>query len=121
MPRTRNFHVCPDADCGELVPQGTRRCPKHERSYGAAAKQRSSEWNWVYQSPRWRGLRRQVRREQPFCLCGCNTVWTDLDHVVGMAEGGEPFARENVEGRCKRSHSAKTATETFPRGRDRVP
>lgn len=65
----------------------------------------------IYQHPTWRGLRARVRAEQPFCRCGCNQPWTDLDHIIPLAEGGAPFDRANLEGRCKESHSRKTAGE----------
>jgi hypothetical protein len=104
MPRPKPWSVCNEPGCPELV-KGAR-CPAHERAS-------SANYRWVYSSPMWRGLKRQVRQEQPFCLCGCQTVWIDLDHLVPLAAGGEPFARHNVEGRCKRSHSRKTAGETW--------
>jgi hypothetical protein len=118
---SRRQHVCAEDGCPELVPGGTERCPKHEAERNAAQdsryKGRSADWRWVYDSPRWRALRRRVRREQPFCLCGCRSPWTDLDHTPPLrqilAEGGDPFARESVEGRCKRSHSEKTAKEVL--------
>lgn len=117
---TRKYKVCPAADCPELVGPG-EQCPRHPReAFGGASGRRGVRHHVeVYSSPRWRALRRQVRREQPFCLCGCNTVWTELDHVVAINDGGEPFSRENVEGRCRKSHAAKTSREITARRTDR--
>ena len=110
------LQTCAEPDCPNLVYEG--RCREH-----AAARDReikdNSPWRWVYKSPLWRALRRQVRREQLVCVgyAGevCYEVWTVLDHKVALQDGGEPFARENVQGMCARHHNAKTADEVNAR------
>jgi 5-methylcytosine-specific restriction protein A len=102
---------CAEPGCDQLVTKG--RCPKHARqqdvSYVRAGKR-------IYASARWRGLRRQVLREQPFCqVLGCFTLATDVDHVVPIRDGGAPFRRANLQALCKKHHSEKTITEVFGR------
>ena len=75
----------------------------------------------LYDSKEWKQLRDLARCQDPFCVdCraeGCLIPWTDLDHIVDMADGGAPLSMDNVAGRCKRHHSAKTArTRGFHRG-----
>lgn len=76
----------------------------------------------LYDSAEWQDLRELARVRDPFCVdckgTGCLMPWTDLDHIVDMADGGEPLSLDNVIGRCKRHHSAKTArTRGFHRKR----
>jgi hypothetical protein len=76
----------------------------------------------LYDSKEWEQLRDLARVHDPFCVdCkaeGRLVPWTDLDHIVDIADGGEPLSLDNVAGRCKPHHSAKTArTRGFHRGR----
>lgn len=67
----------------------------------------------LYDSKAWEQLRDLARVRDPFCVdCraeGRLQPWSDLDHTVDMAEGGAALSLDNVEGRCKKHHSAKTA------------
>jgi len=76
----------------------------------------------IYDSPRWRGLRRTVHAETDFCAVpGCNRAWTHLDHIVPLREileaGGDPYARSIVQPLCKPHHSRKTMAEIRQRSR----
>lgn len=114
MPRF--LQVCAESGCPQLVSHG--RCPKHAREYDHQIRERSS-WRWVYADPRWRSLRRQVREEQLLCVgyAGevCREVWRELDHIVALQDGGQPFERTNVQGLCRSHHSTKTADEVNSR------
>ena len=81
-----------------------------DRKYKAVA------WRWVYADPRWKMLKAQVRREQPWCAVpGCEQPTRECDHIVPLRDGGELFDRRNVQGLCKKHHSEKTAEETWGR------
>lgn len=74
----------------------------------------------IYNSRRWRGLRRTVLRARPWCeATDCHNLATDLDHIVPLrvilANGADPFDLANVQPLCKRHHSEKTAREVFSR------
>jgi 5-methylcytosine-specific restriction endonuclease McrA len=70
----------------------------------------------VYNDPRWKRLCAQVKREQPTCaVTGCTERTTDVDHVLGLQDGGDPFNRANLQGLCKKHHSSKTASEVNAR------
>lgn len=105
----KRLRPCLEQGCPDLVYKG--RCAKHTRST------REERWGKdLYQSAVWRGLRRLVRREQPFCAVpGCNNPTTDVDHIVALRDGGEPFDRANLQGLCKKCHSEKTAKEVWGR------
>lgn len=57
---------------------------------------------------RWRKLRAQVLREQPFCaVAGCNRASTQVDHVLALARGGDPYDRSNLQGMCATHNAMK--------------
>lgn len=115
--------VCLEEGCPELV-SGGGRCAVHARERARRIERengyRENGWRWVYNDPRWRALRRQVKREQPWCgVEWCDYPTTDADHRLALRDGGPPFERANVWGLCKRHHSQKTAAEV--RGETWVP
>jgi len=116
------LHVCADPECPELCEPGEPYCAEHALD-AADVRQASdrkikarSTWRWVYKDPRWQGLRRQVRLEQPFCIvAGCQELTHDIDHVVALQDGGAPFDRDNVQGMCAKDHARKTREEVRAR------
>ncbi len=107
--------ACPAPGCPELVVRGY--CPDHKNmgyQRDDAAKDRAK----VYASPRWRGLRRRIMREQPWCaVIGCNNLATDLDHImplrVILETGGDPYARVGLQPLCAKHHGEKTRQEQY--------
>lgn len=63
----------------------------------------------LYSSKRWQMTRRRVLFEQPLCPCGA--IATDVDHIVAIEDGGDPWARTNLQGLCGPCHSRKTRAE----------
>lgn len=67
---------------------------------------------WPYNTGRWHRLRRAKLRETPLCEhCVRATVATQVDHVVAIAKGGDPWAWENLQSLCSSCHSRKTNRE----------
>ncbi len=74
----------------------------------------------VRSSARWRRVRALVLASQPLCA----DIWgwhaaeqrvvlaTQVDHVVGLSEGGEAYSTENLQPLCSRCHSLKTQRES---------
>lgn len=85
------------------------RCAAHSR-----AKERGTNraGRKVYNTKRWQIVRRRVLFEQPLCAEeGCDEIATDVDHIVPIAKGGDPFARSNLAALCHSHHSQKTRRE----------
>lgn len=106
----RPERFCASPGCGQRVLRG------HCRQHALALEQQrhNLEVRRWYRTQRWFALRDQVRRERPFCddceKAGTLTPWTDLDHT--LPHRGDPvlfWSRENVSGKCKAHHTAKTA------------
>jgi len=102
---------CGDKRCPNLSKR--RFCPKHEREYKA----RHPSARGVYNSRQWDELKAQVLREEPICAVShCTELSTEADHILGVRQRPDlAFVRMNLQGMCKRHHSAKTARETFGR------
>lgn len=69
----------------------------------------------VYDTVRWRKLRASVLAENPRCVdCykqGVLTLATVADHDTPINQGGDPWDRSNIVGRCVRCHNRKSARE----------
>jgi 5-methylcytosine-specific restriction endonuclease McrA len=110
------LRVCSEPDCPELITGEGYRCRAHQRARAREVREKSRDWNWVYSTPTWRGLRRQVKREQPWCASsGCTELSAEVDHIIAMQDGGDPFNRQNLQGLCKRHHAQKTNEEVRSR------
>ena len=103
---TRLLRPCPDPDCGELLASGTRH--DHRRREPR-----------VTDTGRWQRLRRAAIAEHRRTVGDWCPGWRrdphpatrlTLDHVVPLAQGGEPFGAVQVL--CASCNAAK---------RDRLP
>lgn len=76
----------------------------------------------VYDKRAWKRIRAQQLRREPLCaMCmerGVAKPAVDVDHVVPLADGGEPFAFENMRSLCHEDHARVTAAARL--GRDVV-
>lgn len=66
----------------------------------------------LYNSGRWQKLRAAKLRVCPLCeYCPPDRRMpaTQVDHRVAIADGGDPWAWENLASVCQRCHSQKTA------------
>jgi 5-methylcytosine-specific restriction endonuclease McrA len=106
---------CLDFPCPEDA-EYRGRCRIHARKLDRQFKKRSPRSRKVYSSRKWRGMRMQVLREQPWCAAdGCNSLALEVDHIVPIEEGGAPFERANLVAYCKKHHSSKTARSVWGR------
>jgi 5-methylcytosine-specific restriction endonuclease McrA len=61
-----------------------------------------------YRSGGWRAARERQLRMEPTCrICGRKA--THVDHIVPMAEGGDPFGA--LQSLCEEHHRTKTTAE----------
>lgn len=82
------------------------RCADHARTRNRVTHRNRD----VYNSKRWRLLRRAVLFDDPLCR-ECGRIATDVDHVKPIEDGGAPFDRENCQPLCASCHSRKTRRE----------
>lgn len=94
--------LCIQPGCaGRAVYRG--RCAEHARRRECEIKRAGRA---LYRTKRWRMTRRAVLATQPVCECG--ELTTDVHHKVDIADGGDPWAPENLEALCHSCHSRLT-------------
>ena len=102
--------VCLEPRCPE-PPVYRGRCREHSRKREKVTHKRN-----IYGLKRWRILRRSILAKHPLCQHeGCGELATDVDHIVAIEDGGDPWNPEGLQSLCRRHHSAKTAREVRER------
>ena len=99
--------------CREQALPRKSRCDFHQRELERerSARRRERPAGDVYKRKLWLMRREQVLREQPICAICNDRLSEEVDHIVPLAEGGDPYRRDGLQGICKQCHSAKTARE----------
>jgi 5-methylcytosine-specific restriction endonuclease McrA len=87
------------------------RCAQHART----RERRTHPNRSLYNSKRWKILRRRVLFEEPLCRV-CGVIATVADHIVAYEDGGPFWSRPNLQGLCDSCHSKKTNAELRARG-----
>jgi 5-methylcytosine-specific restriction protein A len=86
------------------------RCATHSRQREKATHPNKR----LYNSRRWEYARRRQLFDHPLCQCDnpeCNEIATDVDHIVPIEKGGDPFDRANLQSLAHDCHSRKTRRE----------
>ena len=90
------------------------RCAEHARSNDRNIRRAGRR---IYNTAKWRHTRERVLSEQPLCATeGCDTISTDVHHIVDLDDGGDPWARSNLEALCLACHSRITRSEQLSTG-----
>lgn len=113
---SRPPNPCTEPGCSALLHPSrsnrSGRCERHRRA--ADRRVKAGQPHRAYGTPRWRRIRAQVLREEPVCR-DCDAPSVEVDHIsprrLELEAGRDPDRRENLQGLCRRHHSAKTARE----------
>ena len=96
--------LCTEPRCGN--PAAYRgRCTTHAPPH----EQATHPNRHIYNTKRWRILRRTILHTQPLCPCG--HIATDVDHIQAIQDGGNPWNPTNLQPLCRQCHGMKTAQE----------
>ena len=63
---------------------------------------------WPYGTRQWRYTRLHKLSASPWCEV-CGGVADQVDHVVAVEAGGQPFDQANLQSLCQQCHSSKSA------------
>lgn len=61
----------------------------------------------LYESPRWRGMRKAYMQENPVCV-KCTQPAKYLDHIIPISQGGSVWDKSNLQGLCASCNGRKT-------------
>jgi 5-methylcytosine-specific restriction protein A len=93
------------------------RCDEHrKRIERERSRARRAATNGVYKRRKWELTRRAVLARDPICKVCDNALSTEVDHIVPLAEGGDPYDPAGLQGICSPCHWEKTARENAARG-----
>ena len=91
---------------------GKGRCDEHRKPIERErSRQRREATKGVYKRKRWEMARRFVLRRDPICKVCDNALSTEVDHVVPLADGGDPYDPVGLQGICSPCHWRKTGAE----------
>jgi 5-methylcytosine-specific restriction protein A len=91
-----------------------RRCPSCEKERN---QQRGSASSRGY-DVEWRKCREEFLKLNPICeISNCDEKATDVDHIVGLREGGAKLDFNNLRAFCHRHHSQRTGRDQVKVGR----
>ncbi len=89
-----------------------RRCPSCEKERNDL---RGTSAQRGYDAE-WRKFRLSYLRKFPKC-CECDEPATDVDHIIGLRDGGAKLDEENCRAFCHRHHSQRTGRDQVKVGR----
>ena len=76
--------------------------------------------NRFYNTKAWRETRRDVLERHLGCeqcaRLGLLTPATEVDHIVPLSRGGDPYALDNLQALCRPCHSRKTRRDNINHG-----
>ena len=91
---------------------GKGRCDEHRKPIERErSRARRAATNGVYKRKKWELTRRAVLARDPICKVCDAALSTEVDHIVPLAQGGEPYRLDGLQGICSPCHWRKTGAE----------
>lgn len=102
--------LCGEPRCGnDATYRG--RCIVHSKEHDRSILRSGRA---IYSTKRWKMVRKRQLFEEPLCRV-CEAVATDVDHIIAIEDGGDQWAKSNLQSLCTRHHSQKTRSEQVMR------
>jgi len=108
--------ICKEPGCSTLINGDSTYCEKHIRSKRVPFQNAVRSNESLYNTTKWRKLRKQILKDIPYCVrCG-TTINLELHHKI-PPRGDEDsfFDEDNLIPVCKRCHRLETAREILNR------
>jgi 5-methylcytosine-specific restriction protein A len=116
MPHT----PCLEAGCPNIA-TSRGRCDEHRRELERerSRRRRAERGPRIHGTKKWQTTRLRKLAKNPICEACDKELAVEVDHIVPLNRGGDPYAFENLSSLCSPCHWAKTARENreSPRGR----
>ena len=103
--------LCLEPRCAR--PQtGRGRCDEHRKPIERERSRRRREaTRGVYKRRLWETPRRAVLARDPICRVCEDALSTEVDHIIPLSQGGDPYRLDGLQGLCSPCHRGKTGTE----------
>jgi 5-methylcytosine-specific restriction protein A len=104
--------LCLAEGCPEVA-TGRGRCDEHRRELELerSSRRRAERGPRVYGKKKWQTTRLRKLAMNPICEACDKELAVEVDHIVPLNRGGDPYAFENLSSLCSPCHWAKTARE----------
>jgi len=81
----------------------------NNKYYGNNKRKRERKYKkgMLYNTKKWRRFSKWYRKKYPFCK-KCDKLASDVDHIIPIKEGGDPYNLKNLQALCKTCHAKKT-------------
>ena len=110
--------LCAVAGCPQYARPGSARCDEHSREFDRErARRRRADPErgkrvQLYHSKRWLMTRRRVLLRDPICKVCDSRLSEEVDHIVPLSQGGDPWDLEGLQGICSPCHVVKSGRES---------
>jgi 5-methylcytosine-specific restriction protein A len=117
MPRS----PCLEAGCPNLA-TARGRCDEHrrERERERSRRRRAERGPRIYGTKKWQVTRKRKLAMNPICEACEKELAVEVDHIVPLGRGGDPYSLEGLSSLCSPRHWAKTAAENRLSAQGRV-
>ena len=114
--------ICKCNGCYALNEPGSLYCKNHtymeqadrERKLQYFKNVQPAEWNHLYESSRWKNMRKEILKKQPLCRCGAKA--TEVHHVIPhRGDTSIFFDEDNLVALCHHCHGEETKREARER------
>jgi 5-methylcytosine-specific restriction protein A len=105
--------ICNSPGCNRLIDHGSRYCDEHTRPPTIPFKNAVRTNGLLYNTTRWRKLRKIIIEESPFCsMCGATETELEVHHAI-PPRGNEDlfFDKNNLVVVCSDCHRVVTNRE----------
>jgi 5-methylcytosine-specific restriction enzyme A len=115
------IRLCSEPRCPIPVLPGRSKCQQHYREYERKrSARRRAATHGIHKRKKWAMTRKAVLARDPICKVCDNALSTQVDHITPLAERGDPYRLEGLQGLCDPCHWAKTGAENARRGKGTV-
>ena len=88
------------------------RCDEHRKALERErSRRRRAATAGIFKKRKWETTRRLVLARDPICKVCNDALSSEVDHVVPLSRGGDPYRLDGLQGICSPCHRMKTGRE----------
>jgi 5-methylcytosine-specific restriction protein A len=103
---------CVIPGCPRFARPNSGKCDEHAREYERERSRRRREaTKGIFKRKKWAMTREAVLARDSICKVCDRRLSVEVDHIMPLSEGGDPWSLEGLQGICPACHEAKTTEE----------